>query len=231
MERDSLRGSLGAIVHGEIDSFGDERCHRDRWNHCRTSLENKSPLAEADFNNLSSPLKPAVVQVRSNRRRWATYSAWITTAIVLLGLGFGLRSLLELGGGPKSRPNLVAAAPGQSGPITLELSRQSPELWLQVSNAISRLSVPDSRVVALVGVERENSAPEILPIIQSKTLAQQVLTLPKPQVPQTYLDQVHRAGWQFDSSRQFLSLHLPNGQNQVLPVDTLNYRFVGNEVF
>ena len=70
-----------------------------------------------------------------------------------------------------------------TGPID---SDQNPDVWLQVSNAVNRLSVADGEVIAVVGVPREHAQIEFLPIIQSESIRKQILELPKPDLPLGY---------------------------------------------
>jgi hypothetical protein len=154
----------------------------------------------------------------------------VVAAGLLLALGFGLGNSFSARRSGTEFPS-SAGLQLHGDPTSLAISEDNPEFWLQVTQAVNRVSVADGRVVAVVGVEREDSKTEFLPVIHSQSLAQQVLSLPRPQIPRDFLDEVHRAGWTFESARQFLSLQLPDGQNQLMPVDTLNYRYVGHPTF
>jgi hypothetical protein len=138
-------------------------------------------------------------------------------------------------------PRSLGSLPGESQPAVAGTPKvnsepglataNDPDVWLQVRSVVNQLSVADGRVVALVDITSPGNSSQIVPIIQSPTLAQQIAELPKPDLPPAYVEEVQRAGWRFHTSHQFLSFHYPDGRNQVLPVATHNYRYVGREVF
>ena len=100
----------------------------------------------------------------------------------------------------------------------------------KITTAVARIGVNDGQIVALVGIQNESQT-ELLPVIESPTLAAQYVALPQPKVPSEYSHELAKAGWRLNCYRQFLSLNMPNGENQIRPFDMFNYRFVGRSTF
>lgn len=212
MERDGLRRSLTAIRQNSMA--------------LSPSASELPKQLETDANvDPPTALRPAATVAQGLPLGFLAIAA-----AILLAIGIGLGAWLQ----PESSGdgNLIAdRSPQDERNATSLAAQQNADVWLQVSNVVKQLNVPDSEVIAVVSVSGDRSGREFLPVIESESLQRQVLDLPKPEVPSGYLEQAERAGWKFDVSRQFLSLNIPGGGSQLLPLDTLQYRFVGVETF
>lgn len=106
------------------------------------------------------------------------------------------------------------------------LTKDDPSAILAVSQALQRINVSDRKLVALVAIHHQDQE-LLLPVIESKLLSQRFLKMPGPSLPNNWSTQFSKAGWDLKPYREFLSLHLPDGTNEVLPVNLINCRFVG----
>jgi len=107
-----------------------------------------------------------------------------------------------------------------------QLNTNDPEVLLAINNAVHQINVIDRELIALVSV-RNNNQDLLLPVIRSEILSRQFADMPGPSLSNIWSSQFTEAGWELKPHREFLSLHLPNGTNQVLPVNLTNCRYVG----
>lgn len=249
-EFERLGESIDLLVEGELDAtarrelIGAADRQPELWRRVALAYMERDALARSlrDLTRDSgSPRTVTVAQCVNNEANTSTRNRSLrldrvrdlavlgSAAIVLLTLGFAAGTFQ-----PNHSPPRAAVATGEShSPLVAMAERESAdqELWLHVSNAVNQLSVADSEVIALVHYYRDGAQSEFVPIIRSPMLADQVMKLPQPQLADGLVEKVHRAGWRLDTSRQFLSFHLPDGENRILPIDTVNYRYVGQELF
>ncbi len=110
-----------------------------------------------------------------------------------------------------------------------QLASSDPQMVLAVNQAVHRINVKDRELIALVSV-RNNNQDLLLPVIRSKTLSRRFAESPGPSMSKNWATQLTKAGWDLKPHREFLSLHLPDGTNQVLPVNLMNCRYVGKPI-
>ena len=162
------------------------------------------------------------------RNRWITSLTWGIATALVFAFGFWIGNADQ----PMQQAITYSAGPGRliENEISMQIAGRDPQTLIRVNNAVNRLGVSDSQLIAVIGIQGESKT-EFVPVIQSATLERQLSTVPTPRLPQQYTKQLHQAGWQLNLARQFLSFHLPNGQNEVMPIDLLNYRYVGQQTF
>ena len=223
IERDLLRQSLRQI-HAGCNSAHGELLGR--------SIAAPPKAAFTDQPNGRGGGGSAATIGRRVTRLVPTAGLWIAAAAILFAASLGIRYSLQ------GRPGILSPAmPAIAGPtadestVPIRLAADNPDLWLQVKSAVNGLNVTDGQIIALVEIARSDATTAILPLIQSRTLTQQIVGLQQTELPPAYVDEVQRAGWQLDTAHQFLSFQFPDGRNQVVPVATHNYRYVGRKVF
>ena len=225
LERRALADSLSLVVAGAVDS-SDAQWPTTENDVSARETGSSNPLAK------QSVRRPQDKPIRhSGRYRWL--SLMLATAAVAVIFLFGFMAGLNRDGrievendSPQQR-----AVVSSEHPMAGEFAQPDAETLRSISNAVARIGVDDSEIVALVGIRSEHQKTELLPVIASPTLERQYVSVPKPQLSSQYTQQLARAGWKLNCVRQFLSMDRPDGKNEVRPFDMFNYRFVGKSTF
>ncbi|MGI9517638.1 MAG: hypothetical protein ACR2NP_11365, partial [Pirellulaceae bacterium] len=245
---------LDWLAEGELEREEQDRLfarldqETDGWKQCALALLETQAVSrsirEAQLSRLPanrneadlvSPViaetahQPKAGQSRHDVPLAGRWLAWATAAAMLFAAGLWLGTQ-RVQPPVANNDDRVRSAVVVDHQIATAIAEQDTQTLLKVNNAVQRLSVHDSEVIALVGFQQDAEL-VVLPIIQSALLEHQLTRLPAPSIPQETSQQLRDAGWQVQPAREFVSLHLPNGTNRVMPVNLLNYRYVGRQIF
>jgi hypothetical protein len=72
---------------------------------------------------------------------------------------------------------------------------------------------------------------KLLPVFHGLEVDAEWLESHPPQLDKRMTESLTRAGWQVNPSRHFVSIKLVDGEAFTIPVDDIQYRFVGRSVF
>ena len=240
---------LDWFVEGEMDS--DERDQLflqldddlSGWKRCALALLERQALCNSLANTCqmteaASPelgkrdhsliIKDDCPSTQSNR-----IGSWVNIGVAMSLLGLLFVAGYWAGGSESVAIDSRTAflMPGEfDHPLVSRLVDQDPDLVFAINDAIERISVADREVIALVSIEFRNHQ-LVLPVIESEILNKRFLDSPPPKLPFDLSRKLAKSGFDVQPRRQFLSVHHEDGTNEVLPLNTLDCRYVGKPVF
>ena len=209
----------------------------DGWKRCALALLEQKALATLLSNGPNgknssvtpkvSPLEDAGRNRSSHWKRWSQFVLVAGIAGICFTAGFLFPSPNAPGISREMQEPETVDDPNQQ--LRDRLANGDPNTVLAVSRAVQQINVADRELVALVAIQH-NQQELLLPIIESDLLSQRFVEMPAPAMPDSWSTQFTKSGWDLKPHREFLSLHLPDGTNEVLPVNLMNCRYVGKPI-
>jgi hypothetical protein len=239
LERDALSRSLGPIekepCQNAMRATHDAAMPVDvvslavaPWDRAGTegvlAGRDRSTDAVERLNRNRSQFKPGSYR-RAGRRPPA---AWVVAAAVLLVTGFVAGTSAGRLMRPERLDGTELAGSPESGASLPALARDQ---WLGWHNAVNRIGIHDAKVVAMVVDPTEYGPERYCPIIESRQLADQIAEAPSPNIPPRERNEARRAGWDVRVARSLLTINVPGAGSKLVPVDSVNWRYVGQRTY
>lgn len=236
---------LDWFVEGELDhQERDELFARldedvDGWKRCALALLEQQALCKAMSHNdvadcsagrnhsgsgkpvaITKPLRPASLTRMG-------VAAMLCVALISVGYWLGENQTPQSAGRPAL--SMDDSLPPEH-PVLSRLADQDPAVRLRVGQAIEQVAVADSTILALVSMELNNEH-FVLPLIESQTLSKQITELPPLAMPPNLSRKLAKSGYKVLPRRQFVSVNHEDGTSEVLPLNMLDFQYVGKSVF
>ena len=144
---------------------------------------------------------------------------------ILIGFGGGWFLKPKIENRDSNRVGRIDSNPETTNAQTAEISSEMERQLERLTRSVER---NEFELVAFVGIE-ERGQTQIIPMIRSEKLQKQIVQMPAPPLPSKVNRRLLKSGWQIQANRHFVSVDLPNGKTQMVPISLLTYRFVGKE--
>ena len=244
------QAELDLLAEGELT--GPERDelmarmdrHPDAWRRCALTLLETRLLAEAiagpasrelgeqKITPTATSLPTGTVKKVTTRHSWnqTAWQAIAATVLVAVGIWAGqVWQTIQVAALPPRADHSPRETQPSEGHI-LDRARVTENdiqrARMETLLALDDLQVQDAKIVAMVNVSNETVS-DLVPLVVSSELQKHWLHH-RPAKPQPdFIKNANRLGWDVTQQRQLLSVQIPNQPSQIVPIDWLNYRFVG----
>ena len=176
-----------------------------------------------------APGKLAVDRETKSRKRIYGLSS-VAAAVVLLAISSCAAFFVGMDRGQQQAFNQSPVGTNEEGSLT------TPDIDVSASpgqfeELVARTGVSDATLIGIVRFQSDDQQESIVPILSSPSIEQHIEQESVRPISQTVRNELRKEGWLINASRQFVSVQSPFGSHRIFPVDLLNYRFVGKQVF
>lgn len=192
------------------------------------SVNGREPTPE--YSPLTETLPPAPQRqlTRHSSHHDRKRFGWLLAVSVLLAMTIGSLMGYRLGDSVRTVASIRdQPLETQELPTDLDEGQQSP---MQAATQAMRqwLNVGDETLLAVVRLE-DGEEVRLVPIVSSRTLADQLLKIPAVPVSPQQIQRANRAGWNILQHRQLIAIDRPEAEPEIVPVQMVRYKFAGRE--
>ena len=166
----------------------------------------------------------------SKRRKRISWLSYVAAAVLLIMISSGAAFFIGMDHGQQQAFNQTPVGTNEEGSLT------TPDIDVSASpgqfeELVARTGVADATLIGIVRFQSDDQQESIVPILSSPSIEQHIEQEAVRPISQTVRNELRKEGWLINASRQFVSVQSPFGSHRIFPVDLLNYRFVGKQVF